>query len=159
MAIPQYRAGGENFYRSHIINSSTENELRTFEVDTTTLDILMEDTGADISVVKCDVEGHELQVLKGATRFLGQSNAAWLIEISGDPDKAGSHANTLFEIFGNHDYTPYIYSHGQLARRLSGDSSVNYFMLKPAHLELIDQSPPFTEMQTKHLNIEESVQG
>lgn len=137
MAIPLYSAGGENFYRSHIIDSSSENGLRTFEVETTTLDILMKDTRSGISLVKCDVEGHELQVLEGASRFLALSDAAWLIEISGNPDQAGSGANRVFEIFSEHDYRPYYYHDGQLVERVIGDSSINYFMLKQMHLEFI----------------------
>jgi len=134
MAIPQYSTGGENYYCSLIIDKTVGSDLRTFKVKTRTLDHLMSGVDKSINLVKCDVEGHEHQVLEGSTEFLEKSDAAWLIEISGNPDKENTSASKVFKLFYNHGYNTYLYRDGKLEIRKHGDKSVNYFMLKPIHL-------------------------
>jgi len=53
----------------------------TISVEVTTLDEALDDDVGKVGFVKCDVEGHELAVLRGGERTLGESRPALLVEI------------------------------------------------------------------------------
>lgn len=58
-------------------------ENRTIEVEQTTLDLTWRDLGSPkVSMIKCDVEGGELDVLEGARECLAGSKPAVLTEIN-----------------------------------------------------------------------------
>ncbi len=136
MEVPKYDEGGDNFYMARIANGNTAVAARlAYTVKTETLDSILSDVVERISFVKCDVEGHEWAVLKGAQRLLNTSPAAWLIEVSGDPDHQESSANRLFRHMRDIGYEAYRYDAHALHRRRAGDVSVNYFFLKPLHLD------------------------
>ena len=73
--------------------------LEHYTVEVKPLDKLLEPTKQQASFIKCDVEGHELSVIRGAKRLIEQREAAWLIEISNDPAEQGSDADQIFKIF------------------------------------------------------------
>lgn len=54
---------------------------------------------ADASFVKLDAEGSEPDILRGATRFLDESDAVWLVEV----DKEWA---SIKDIFAGHGYHP-----------------------------------------------------
>jgi FkbM family methyltransferase len=135
MEVPLYDYGGENFYQSRIVKegSRAEHSLRTYAVRTDTIDSLFLDVAEMIAFVKCDVEGHEYYVIKGAEEFLKRSKPIWLMEIAGDPDE-DSRPKQLLEIMENYGYAPYLFVKGSLTRRLPGDRSINYYFLHESHL-------------------------
>jgi hypothetical protein len=56
-------------------------ESETIAVDTARLDDVLSDDAARVAFVKCDVEGHELAVLRGAAKTLAEARPALLVEI------------------------------------------------------------------------------
>jgi len=142
MQVPHYASGGENFYQARIVRddaAAPDAGLRAESVETRTLDGLARDLAGEVTFVKCDVEGHELQALAGAGALLGRAGAAWLIEISGDPDVADSSADRLFRRMAEVGYRPYWYDGRELRARRPGDTSVNFFFLTDTHLERLGE--------------------
>ncbi|MEX0610110.1 MAG: FkbM family methyltransferase [Balneolaceae bacterium] len=126
------QSGVYNYYRASL--EATENPgYKTHRVATETIDSLFGESVRKISLVKCDVEGHELSVIKGADKFLKTKDAPWLIEISENPDTEGSTANILFGIMSEHKFKPYYFDGEKLYQRKFGDESINYFFLKEMH--------------------------
>jgi len=54
----------------------------------------------NVALVKCDVEGHELELLRGADKFLSSQNAVWLVEIDKNCDN-------ITAAFANYGYKPW----------------------------------------------------
>jgi FkbM family methyltransferase len=128
MAVPQYERGGENFYEARIVSDRADAGERTVHVLAHTLDDLFGRLG-QVDFVKCDVEGHELNVIRGATEILRIHRPAWLIEVSGDPDDRESSAAELIERMKQFGYRMYHLDRGQRSSR-----SANYFFLRPEHV-------------------------
>jgi FkbM family methyltransferase len=145
MTIPEYPSGGHNFYESQIIENDARTarvgSSRTVTVRTTTLDLLVADLSA-VSFIKCDVEGHEGAVISGAGALLQGQRPAWLIEISENPDTAGTTASLLFETLTASGYAAWFFDGAKLRSRKSGDRSTNYFFLTPAHVARIVGEAP-----------------
>ncbi len=136
MEIPYYPSGGENFYRARRVSSeSGENTLRRFRVDQKAIDSIFVGVRNKISFVKCDVEGDEWSVVRGARRLIKESRPAWLVEVTGDPDIPNSDASMLMNYLSKEGYRAYWYDGRILRGRSRGDQSVNYFFLTPAHLK------------------------
>jgi len=128
MAVPEYDRGGENLYEARVISDSDAAASRTVRVPACTLDDLFGRLG-QVDFVKCDVEGHELNVIRGATEILRVHRPAWLIEVSGDPDDPESSAAELIDRMRQFGYRMY-----HLDRGRPGSRSVNYFFLRPEHV-------------------------
>jgi hypothetical protein len=111
-------------------------------VRSTTLDDVVADHG-HISFVKCDVEGHELKCLLGADRLIANSHPAWLIEVWGDPDAAGSTAASVFALLKGRGYGSWFFDGNRLHERRAGDRSTNYFFLTESHLAVLNDSAPY----------------
>ena len=129
MAVPRYAAGGANFYEARVVSGTGGRGPRT--------GIRLDDLFAHlprIDVVKCDVEGHELAVLRGAETLLRRHRPAWLIEVSGDPDAVGSNAAEVMDLLRAEGYDVYRFDGRKLRPRARGDRAVNYFFLRPEHL-------------------------
>ncbi|KPJ57004.1 hypothetical protein AMJ49_03110 [Parcubacteria bacterium DG_74_2] len=60
----------------------SEIEQEQFEVSTITLDTLLSNLNSQLTVLKIDVEGSEVDVLKGAERFIAKNKYLILLEIS-----------------------------------------------------------------------------
>jgi FkbM family methyltransferase len=129
------QAGVQNYYRASLSGDTQSSTTIRFPVQTKTLDSFFEPPSNPISLVKCDVEGHELSVIKGAAGFLKHYDAPWLIEISDDPDEKESSACQLFSIMQDYDFSPFRFDGITLKKRHPGDKSVNYFFLKKGHIE------------------------
>ncbi len=134
MEIPRYPTGGENFYEARIIRDGDHPEFRTVTVPTRTLDTLLLAEQPSLDFIKCDVEGHELRCLRGASELLKRVKPGWLIEISGNPDVPGSNASEVFHLMGIRGYEAFWFDGTRLRYRQVGDRSVNYFFLTERHL-------------------------
>ena len=145
MQVPLFEESGENFYRARIVQTGTDSSLRLFDVESRTLDSLLSDwirphggpytDRADISFIKCDVEGHELECIKGAAEVIEKAHPAWFIEISGDPDEAGTNARATVELLSEAGYGVFWFDGTILRRRRPGDRSTDYFFLMPDHVQ------------------------
>jgi FkbM family methyltransferase len=74
MTIPSWDGGGRNLYEAHLSDDG-QIEVRTMRLD---------DLFPDLSpkLIKCDAEGHELQVINGARGLIRRCRPTWLIEIT-----------------------------------------------------------------------------
>jgi FkbM family methyltransferase len=140
MAIPYNPSGAETHYRASIVKDQVNIKNEMTNVQAITIDsrfLMMSDT---ISFIKCDVEGHELACIKGAAKFLTQSQAAWLIEVSGEPGDRDSAAYSVFKLLQNQDYFAWWYDGDKLRKYSPGDNSTNYFFLKENHIDTLKES-------------------
>jgi FkbM family methyltransferase len=132
MTVPHYARGGENLYEARIVDDDGPAGERMVRVPAATLDDLFARLGR-IDFVKCDVEGHELNVLEGAAEILRVHRPAWLIEVSGDPDDPDSSAAELVRVMALAGYRVFHLDGDEPRPRVSGDRAVNYFFLRPEH--------------------------
>jgi FkbM family methyltransferase len=129
MEIPTYESGGENFYQARIIKEKkSDPSFRDCAVVLKSLDSLSS-TKKNVCFIKIDVEGHELEVIKGAKQLIERFMPPMLIEISGNPDEINTSASRLFGLLNEKGYSPYWYDGAKLNKRNHGDKSVNYFFL------------------------------
>lgn len=129
MHVPKYAWGGENFYESSFQQLSPDGS--GMKVPVRTLDSVLREEGVEPSFVKIDVEGHELEVLKGCCWMLGEVKPSLLIEISGDPDAEGSRAAEVFALLAGFGYGPFVLTANGFAPRSSGTVQTDYFFLQP----------------------------
>lgn len=145
MEVPLYENGGENYYQAQIIMRNGKNEvndkrtplLKQYKIALKSVDKLFSELPGKIAFIKCDVEGHELAVIRGAKEVIKTSRPAWFIEVSGNPDDEHSDAYKLFNILQKQGYSACWFDGKVLHRRVKGDNSVNYFFLQDNHLSLI----------------------
>jgi FkbM family methyltransferase len=142
MAVPQYDRGGDNLYEARVIHDETAAGERTVRVPAARLDDLFGRLGR-IDFVKCDVEGHELSVVRGAGEILRVHRPAWLMEVSGDPDDPDSAAAEVVRLMGRAGYRVFHLDGDEARPREVGDRAVNYFFLRSEHvrrLRTVDQA-------------------
>ncbi len=133
MAIPQYADGGENLYESRLAEKGAAPDERAVRVELRRLDDLLASNPGRIAFLKIDVEGHELQVVEGASETIRRHRPALLIEISGDPAEAGSPAHKLFALLGTWGYSPFCLAAGSLKPFAPGPVPGDIFFLGEAH--------------------------
>ncbi len=80
-----------------------------------------------IDFIKCDVEGAEMQVLKGSTSLIAQCYPCWLIEVSRDISAE------VFAFLQSHGYESFVYREELVPTVGFQDGQFsNYFFLHPA---------------------------
>jgi FkbM family methyltransferase len=135
MELPLRDDGSTNFYMARIVaKQGGSHFLAQCTVSLKPIDSIFPGLPCSIAFIKCDVEGHELSVIKGAMKLLEKCKPAWLLEVSGNPDKENSTAKALFEILENLQYTAYWFDGRKLKKRSSSHHSTNYFFLQASHL-------------------------
>jgi FkbM family methyltransferase len=139
MEIPSYQSGGENYYQARITGVDDDDDRVGISVEARTVDSLFSDLPTRVAFVKCDVEGHELRCISGALGIIRKWQPAWLVEISGNPEEEGSSAFQTFKKLTGEGYAAYWFDGESLKPRRSGDKSVNYFFLMPAHIERLTE--------------------
>jgi len=134
MVIPDTVLKSGNIYEAKIVPAS-ESAEQAFEVAIESLDTVA--SGLTPSFIKVDVEGHELECLRGAARLIQSHRPAMLLEISEDPDDGGSKAAEIFRILSDIGYAPFRYVDARLVRHQPGHPTANYFFLMASHLERV----------------------
>lgn len=136
MEIPKHEYGGGNYYMARIVSGKpSEPSSDKFEVPLRSLDSLLPGQLPErVTFVKCDVEGHELAVLKGASQFFERVKPAMMIEVSGTAEMQDAPDNEFYSIMNGYGYVPYWFDGRHLRRRMKGQWSVNYFFLRVDHL-------------------------
>ena len=134
MEVPRHQAGGEDFYGARIITGGDGGtSLRHATVAARSLDSMFAAVGT-IAFIKCDVEGHELPCIRGASAIIDRCRPMWLVEIMGDPDQPGSDAAKTFDQLGWHGYEAWWFDGQTLRKRRKGERNDNYFFLTAEHL-------------------------
>lgn len=133
---------GENFYEAKIVylNDDKNNCFRKFTVPAKTVDGLFSELQKKITFIKCDVEGHEAKVLKGAIQTIKKFKPAWLIEVAGNPDDLKSQAYETFSILRSFCYEPFYFNGEKLKLRQTGEKNINYFFLTKEHLIKLEKT-------------------
>jgi FkbM family methyltransferase len=142
MVIPRYASGGSNFYEARISRKSSRGK-KSIRVPGIRLDDLFAHLPR-IDVVKCDVEGHELNVLRGAATLLQRHRPAWLMEVSGNPDEPSSNAAEVVDLMRSEGYEIFHFDGHRVRPRERGTRAVNYFFLRPEHLGRLPQDMKVT---------------
>lgn len=141
MGLPYDSSGAETHYRASIMKDNTDqSKTKITNVQATTIDSSFLRDAKKISFIKCDVEGHELACINGAKKFLAESQPAWLIEVSGDPEDTDSAAQVVFKILYDKGYIAWWLDGGKLRKRCIGDKSTNYFFLKDNHIKILKKT-------------------
>lgn len=142
MEVPQYVSGGANYCMAHIVESGRQSAAALQrEVKVRSLDSLLGEAVHEVRFIKCDVEGHELQLIKGAQETIRTGRAAWLIEVSrsSDPDLEGSGSAQIFGMLSAQGYSPWWLDRDVFRKRKRGDKALNYFFLLPSHISMLQE--------------------
>lgn len=137
MHVPNYPSGGKNYYMASIVEDGQATAgLSRQPVESRSLDSLLGGQCQNVGFIKCDVEGHELEVIQGATQTIQARKAAWFVEIDrrNDPDSPDSNAWEIFKTFEVNEYTVWWFDGASLRKRKPGETALNYFFLLPGHL-------------------------
>ncbi len=131
MKVPYYQ-GGIDFYRARITDGADEDTKawRSFEIRTVTIDELTKKCDRKITFMKMDVEGHELDALKGAGQMLRDHSPGLMLEIWSDPDTLGTDAAKIYQYLSEFGYSGYQAEDDSLVPRKAGEKVLNHFFLK-----------------------------
>jgi FkbM family methyltransferase len=88
MVVPQWKGGGSNFYEANVSDSGD------LPVRLLTLDSMFYDLKP--SFVKCDVENHDIQAVRGAQRIIADFSPVWLLEVA--------HPDTVMPLMQSYGY-------------------------------------------------------
>lgn len=112
--IPLINGVADNCLSSLEVENKEDNETEAiiYEVKTDTLDNFTKEKNIIPDVIKIDVEGHELSVLKGAENFINKNHPTLIIEIEQRHHK-DINIESVFESFKQKGYNCYYYSKKQ----------------------------------------------
>lgn len=112
--IPLINGVADNCLSSLEIDNKEDNETEAivYEVKTDTLDNFSKEKNVFPNLIKIDVEGHELSVLKGAENYISVHNPTLIIEIEQRHHK-DINIDSVFESFKQKGYQVYYYSKKQ----------------------------------------------
>jgi FkbM family methyltransferase len=139
MIIPEMD-GFTGFYWAHLSRGGEQGRRQAVEV--MTLDHLFNSgivTGLDF--IKCDVEGGELEVLRGSVGLIWACHPAWLMEVSRDS------SGEVFSLLHELGYEAYVYAdHLVRVESYRDREFFNYFFLHPGSKRqasglILDQLP------------------
>lgn len=144
MSVPKDERGAENFYQaSVVVNGANVQTDMTIIVDGLSLDQAISADLERIRFIKCDVEGHELRCLQGATQLIARSRPAWLIEVSGSPEEIGSNAAAVFAFMRDSGYDVWVFRQGKLEPWTPILRSINYLFLHSKHIDRLRKNGVF----------------
>jgi len=109
--IPVINGVTDNCLSSLEIENKEEHETASivYEVKTDTLDNFIIENNAFPDLIKIDVEGHELSVLKGGENYISTHHPTLIIEIEQRHHKS-TRIETIFESFNDMGYKAFFYS-------------------------------------------------
>lgn len=80
-----------------------------------------------IDFIKCDVEGHEIEVLKGAESMIWRCRPDILIEVN-EPLEDGGHGSEVKDLVTSLGYEIQIFENEEIRPRKDGETRVNYVL-------------------------------
>lgn len=122
-SIPKFKHTGENFYEGHLTEGNGD-----LSVEVNTIDEL--GISGNISFIKCDVEGAELKVLKGAVNLIKKSKPIWMLEINSDLTSDG--AQQIINFMHESGYKMSFVDEDKLVDDSPTNHGVNYFFMPVA---------------------------
>jgi len=132
MEIPRDPGGADDLYLAHLLPGPDPSRPGV-RVAVTTLDSLRAAGLARVAFIKCDVEGAELLVLRGAARLLAADHPGILCEVCEHSERLGMRAQDVFSFLAGLDYRPYRVVDGRLVDCAAPMPDVqNYFFLPSA---------------------------
>jgi FkbM family methyltransferase len=131
MEVPKYYKTGDNYYEAKIVSSAAK-DLKSFEVDCSTLDQLFIKYNFQTAFIKCDVEGFEWNVFKCAESLLKKTGPVLLIEINQDLNNPDNKTKELLEFLKKNEYGIYIKQDNKL-KVWKDEKKVYYYFLMQGH--------------------------
>jgi FkbM family methyltransferase len=129
MAIPTETAGVKNRYLAHLVSAKGD-QRDGVPVETVTLDSLRQGGIRRVSFIKCDVEGAELSVLRGARGLLEWDRPALLCEICEHGRRFGVEPQDAFDFLHALGYRGSFHREGALVPcEVHRDDVDNYFFV------------------------------
>jgi FkbM family methyltransferase len=124
MLIPEL-GGFTGYYWAHF--AQTGESGRREKVKVLTLDELWKtNTIRRLNFIKCDVEGSELEVIRGASDLIRSQFPGWLLEVSRET------SNEVFKMFKDLGYQAFVYNNWLVETDDYRDKEYsNYFFLHP----------------------------
>ena len=92
-----------------------------------------------IHLIKCDVEGHEMQVLEGAETSLKKHRPILMLEINGGISPENENSQNILSFLKALNYDAFSPEDGQLVKVKDASDWHNFFFLTPEHLEKHDK--------------------
>lgn len=132
MEVPTFAEYGESFYDARLIPAGSKSSLRQAEVDVSTVDSLFLNLPGPVSFIKCDVEGQELQTLRGAAALIARDKPSLLLEVSLMDEATHGQVRELLE---RNAYQEFCFANGKLSPWERADKTVDVFFLQVTHLE------------------------
>jgi hypothetical protein len=137
MEVPTFTEFGESFYDARLIPAGSKSSLRQAAVEVKTVDSLFSARPRSVSFIKCDVEGQELQTLRGAKNLIERDRPMLLLEIS--LMNKDTHEEVR-QLLAGYDYQEFWYEEGRLRLWQAGDRPVDVFFFQPGHFESATQA-------------------
>ena len=131
MEVPTFAEFGESFYDARLVPAGGTSFLRQAEVDVETVDALLADRSRAISFIKCDVEGQELQTLRGARNVIGTDLPILMLEVS--LMSQDTH-DDVRELLAGYGYQEFCFDHSRLRPWQTDDRPVDVFFFQPEHV-------------------------
>ncbi len=126
--IPKYEDGTLNYYEASLVPVSGDSESTNENIPMTTIDEFCEQQKVSpLHFIKCDVEGHEIEVLTGASAVLQRDQPIILLEINEyfDDNARGTAVVNFIKSIG---YEIYVYEYGEIHPWKKGYYGVNYIL-------------------------------
>lgn len=77
----RFVAGGIHDLRHHLADARREPDSQSIDIETRRLDDVCGERAGSVTLLKVDVEGHEVEVLRGAARILENGRARLIVEV------------------------------------------------------------------------------
>jgi FkbM family methyltransferase len=136
--IPDTSDGLEAHYLARVkYSDNTSPTGNEHQVEAKRLDDIATDAKLVVSLIKMDVEMHELEALRGAQRILADDCPALYIEIQPDLRFKHSQRDDIIALLKETGHSPYWYDHPELRHWTEADSPLDYFFLTDKHLARI----------------------
>ncbi len=131
MTVPLERDGVANYYLSHL-GKDANSPGRRIRAAVRTLDSVRASGPGRIAFMKCDVEGAELLVMRGAEAMLRSDRPIILCEVSDFSERLGHRAGEVFAFLRALDYRGYAIRDAKLEPADQPVSGVDNYVFLPA---------------------------
>lgn len=127
--IPKRPDGTLNYYEASLEKNTIAGAFEECRVPATSLDrFCAAHVLGKVDFIKCDVEGHEIAVLKGATKILTDHRPKIFLEVN-ESLTDGGHGSAVRSIIEEHRYSIHVFEQGAIRPWSPEMNRVNYILL------------------------------